>query len=57
MIYVDKTNNKNFKNKSKEEKSKKILEEQYSYDFIPNLNEWLNIDEQKENAERLENID
>ena len=31
--------------------------EEYDYDFIPNLNQWLNIDEQKKKVKRLENID
>lgn len=30
--------------------------EDYGYDFIPILEEWLNIDEQKERTEELENM-
>ena len=30
--------------------------EDYGYDFIPTLDEWLNIDEQKERAEELEDM-
>jgi len=30
--------------------------EDYGYDFVPHLNEWLNIDEQDEKAEELEDI-
>ena len=33
------------------------VHEDYAYDFIPHLNEWLNIDEQKEKVEELEDID
>lgn len=29
----------------------------YDYDFVPSLNNWLNIDEQKQNAKRLQDID
>ena len=30
--------------------------EDYGYDFIPTLDEWLNIDEQKERTEELEDM-
>ena len=30
--------------------------EEYGYDFVPHLNEWLNIDEQKEKTKELEDI-
>jgi len=30
--------------------------EDYGYDFVPTLDEWLNIDEQKERTEELENM-
>ena len=38
--------------------NKKIREdhEDYGYDFVPHLNEWVNIDEQKEKVQELEDI-
>ena len=30
--------------------------EDYGYDFVPHLNEWVNIDEQKEKAKELEDM-
>ncbi|MBQ8043849.1 MAG: hypothetical protein IJ272_06860 [Clostridia bacterium] len=30
--------------------------EDYGYDFVPTLDEWLNIDEQRERTEELEDI-
>jgi len=30
--------------------------EDYGYDFVPTLDEWLNIDEQKERTEELEDM-
>lgn len=30
--------------------------EDYGYDFIPHLNEWVNIDEQKDKVKELEDI-
>lgn len=30
--------------------------EDYGYDFVPILNEWVNIDEQKEKAKELEDM-
>ena len=35
----------------------KEQDENYDYDFVPSLNNWLNIDEQKQNAKRLQDID
>ncbi len=57
VIYVD----KNKKNTYEYSKSGKIIKdnkfkEEYSYDFIPNLDKWLDIDEQRKNAKRLEDI-
>lgn len=59
---VIKVNNKDKKNLAKDDKKKKekskenSYSEEYGYDFVPSLNEWLNIDEQRENAKRLEDI-
>lgn len=36
--------------------TKDKFKEEYSYDFIPNLEKWLDIDEQRKNAKRLEDI-
>lgn len=57
VIYVD----KNKENTYEYSKSGKIIKdnkfkEEYSYDFIPNLDKWLDIDEQRKNAKRLEDI-
>ena len=30
--------------------------EDYGYDFVPNLDSWLNIDEQREKVEELEDM-
>ena len=30
--------------------------EDYAYDFVPHLNEWVNIDEQREKVQKLEDI-
>lgn len=53
---MNKQDNKKAQNKKFVEKSEEYKEE-YSYDFIPTLHEWVNIDEQKENVHRLENIE
>lgn len=37
-------------------KTKRIDKEEYGYDFVPELSHILNIDEQRENARRLEDI-
>ncbi len=39
------------------EETNRIKEEDYGYDFVPTLDNSLNIDEQKVNAKRLENIE
>lgn len=57
----------NKKQKNKASSSKKVDKkelhksmnkdhEDYAYDFVPNLDEWLNIDAQQERAEELENM-
>lgn len=51
--------NKDKKKERKQDKSGKRepnFKEEYSYDFIPTLNEWVNIDEQKEKVKELEDI-
>ena len=57
---VDKNKRKNLKNSNKVNNLKDAKENKdkidYDYNFIPNLNEWLNIDEQKEKAQELEDI-
>ena len=42
--------------KSGKQVTKDKFKEEYSYDFIPNLEKWLDIDEQRKNAKRLEDI-
>ena len=49
-----KTKNKTRHKVDKIVKNKEI--NNYDYDFVPNLNEWLNIDKQKEKAKELEDI-
>lgn len=46
------------KNKEKVVDNNKISKdhEDYGYDFVPNLNEWVNIDEQREKTKELEDI-
>ena len=56
VIIVDKTKKKNEKLQKCENNIKENNKEQYGYDFIPHLHEWVNIDEQKETAKRLEDI-
>ena len=53
--------NKDSLNKQKQNKvnnctKKDKNKETYDYDFVPNLNEWLNIDEQRERTEELEDM-
>ena len=52
---MDKKNNKERKTYKKGIKQVSN-DEEYGYDFIPSLNEWLNIDEQKENVKRIQDI-
>ena len=50
-------NNKQKTAKNKEKVKNKVSDhEDYGYDFVPTLDEWLNIDEQREKAEELEDI-
>lgn len=42
--------------KNKERKEINKDHEDYGYDFVPILDEWLNIDEQQERAEELEDM-
>lgn len=42
--------------KKKENKGINKDHEDYGYDFVPTLDEWLNIDEQQERAEELEDM-
>lgn len=57
MIKVDKTKQKDSsKSKKVENKKRNKDHEDYGYDFVPNLDEWLNIDEQREKADELENM-
>ncbi len=48
----------NSKKVDKKEENEKINKghEDYGYDFVPNLDEWLNIDEQRERTEELEDM-
>lgn len=49
---------KNIKQKKGKENNSKYInkDEAYSYDFVPTLNEWVNIDEQREKVKKLEDI-
>lgn len=49
---------RNKKNNAKKVDKQKINydREDYGYDFIPTLDEWVNIDEQREKTEELEDI-
>lgn len=52
---------KKYKNKSKKTIKVDNLRsnkghEDYGYDFVPALNEWVNIDEQRQKAKELEDI-
>lgn len=54
---MDKKSKKHTKKlKSSKKQIKNNFKEEYSYDFIPNLEKWLDIDEQRKNAKRLEDI-
>jgi len=57
VIKVDKKQ-KDKKSKAQKVDSGKIKKdhEDYGYDFVPNLNEWLNIDEQRQKTKELEDI-
>lgn len=54
-VYKDKEKTYEYLKSGKIIKDNKFKEE-YSYDFIPNLENWLDIDEQRKNAKRLEDI-
>lgn len=43
-------------NNSKNNEKLENFSEDYGYDFVPTLNEWLNIDEQMEKVDELEDI-
>ena len=51
-----KTTNSKKVDKNKENKDINKDHEDYGYDFVPILDEWLNIDEQKERTEELEDM-
>ena len=54
---VDKKKSKNTNKTKVVDKSKINTDhEDYGYDFVPTLDEWLNIDEQREKTEELEDI-
>ena len=58
---MNKKTNKNTSNSKKVDKNKDNKgtnkdHEDYGYDFVPTLDEWLNIDEQKERTEELEDM-
>ncbi|MDD2627831.1 MAG: hypothetical protein PHR25_03080 [Clostridia bacterium] len=47
------------KNKNKKlirKKDKNFSEDEYGFDFVPTLSHWTNIDEQKEDVEKMESI-
>ena len=50
------TSNSNVVDKKKDNKDINKDHEDYGYDFVPTLDEWLNIDEQKERTEELEDM-
>lgn len=54
---ISKFKSKRSENLKKDKKQNLNYGEEYSYDFIPSFYEWLNIDEQKENVKRLEDIE
>lgn len=47
---------KELKNKKVDRKKTNKDHEDYGYDFVPTLNEWVNIDEQKQKVKELEDI-
>lgn len=54
---MDKDKEKNIKKAQSVDKIKTNKDhEDYGYDFVPHLNEWLNIDEQREKTKELEDI-
>lgn len=54
---MDKDNKKNnYKAKKVDNKKMNTDHEDYGYDFVPHLNEWVNIDEQREKTKELEDI-
>lgn len=54
---MDKQGKKAQSNLQKVDKEKNSQDhEDYGYDFVPHLNEWVNIDEQKEKTKQLEDI-
>ena len=58
MSKVDKNKQNKKENHKKVDKTGEINKdhEDYGYDFVPTLNEWLNIDEMQEKTEELEDI-
>ncbi len=58
MNKEQKTDASNSKKVDKVKENKDINKdhEDYGYDFVPTLDEWLNIDEQKERTEELEDM-
>ena len=44
-------------NKDRRASNTSSYNEEYGYDFVPSLNQWVNIDEQNEITKRLEDID
>ena len=52
----EKASNSKKVDKNKENVNINKDHEDYGYDFVPNLDEWLNIDEQKERTEELEDM-
>lgn len=53
---MDKRKKNNKKVTKCEKQVTKSNQEEYSYDFVPHLNEWTNIDEQKKTVKKLEDI-
>lgn len=57
MKKVDKQNKNKTNNSKKVDKTRQnSSHEEHEYNFIPNLNEWLNIDKQRERTKELEDI-
>ena len=55
-ISKEKTSNSKKVDKNKSNKQTNKNYEDYGYDFIPTLDEWLNVDEQRDKAEELEDM-
>lgn len=58
---MNKKQNKNTSNSKKVDKKQENKDinkdhEDYGYDFVPTLDEWLNIDEQRERTDELEDM-